>query len=136
MPPLSTSTTDSAYENASYYSSCNSDSSRNDSFRSHSVTGSSDCSVNGGNDGTRSCDYSGCEGNRSLDSAYNSGRNSPAPSRTPVCYATVTYFNVNDSEDSSSIRTEYTILELDNEFENDECTQNAINENIEIVSTL
>lgn len=82
------------------------------------------------------------DSNRS-DSAYNSARSSPAHTR--VCYATVTYFNVNDSEDSCSIRTEYTVLDdADTEKNVDEDddeteverTQNMINESIELVSTL
>lgn len=54
---------------------------------------------------------------------------------------------MNDSEDSSSIRTEYTLLddteadrlaELDDmeHLDEDERTQNMINESIELVSTL
>lgn len=71
------------------------------------------------------------------DSAYDSARSSPANQRTPVCYATVTYFNVNDSEDSSSIRTEFTLLDCDaDEKDEDENTQNIINESIELVSSL
>lgn len=71
------------------------------------------------------------------DSAYESARSSPA--RAPVCYATVTYFNVNDSEDSSSIRTEYTLLDYeveDSDMEGTERAQNLINESLELVSTL
>ncbi|XP_041975725.1 uncharacterized protein LOC121730650 [Aricia agestis] len=63
------------------------------------------------------------------DSAYESDRGSPAR----VCY-TVTYFNVNDSEDSSSIHTEYTLLDYDADAEEE--TQNFINESIELVSSL
>lgn len=108
MPPLHIA---DSYENTSYYSSYNSyDSSRHDSI-----------------DGCIS------ETARS-DSAYNSARSSPAHTRA-VCYATVTYFNVNDSEDSSSIRTEFTLLEAEADAE-DEDTQNMINESIELVSTL
>ncbi|CAG9132475.1 unnamed protein product [Plutella xylostella] len=71
----------------------------------------------------------------SNDSAYDSARSSPAPA--PVCYATVTYFNVNDSEDSSSVRTEYTLLEYEeDERREDERAQNLINESLELVSTL
>ncbi|XP_028027860.1 uncharacterized protein LOC114241257 [Bombyx mandarina] len=67
------------------------------------------------------------------DSAYDSARSSPAR----VCHATVTYFNVNDSEDSSSVRTEYTLLDdADRDLEQDESTQNIINESLELVSTL
>ncbi|OWR44212.1 hypothetical protein KGM_210616 [Danaus plexippus plexippus] len=84
-------------------------------------------------------------GNESMnDSAYDSTRSSPA--HRPVCYATVTYFNVNDSEDSSSIHTEYTLLDpeldpdhdLDQDLELDgnEQRQNIINESLELVSTL
>lgn len=103
-------------ENESYYSSYNSfNSSQVESFESY-----------------------GTESNRS-DSAYDSARSSPARAR--VCYATVTYFNVNDSEDSSSILTEYTLLddnETDRDLEEDEVerTQNMINESIELVNTL
>ncbi|CAG9796832.1 unnamed protein product [Diatraea saccharalis] len=100
-------------DSASYHSGYNSYSSRNESENDSNF------------DGARS------------DSAYDSARSSPSQQRAPVCYATVTYFNVNDSEDSSSIRTEYTLLdyEVDAEHE-DELTQNMINENIELVSTL
>lgn len=71
------------------------------------------------------------------DSAYDSARSSPSHYRAPVCYATVTYFNVNDSEDSSSIRTEYTLLDYDVDADHeDELAQNMINESIELVSTL
>ncbi|KAL4713852.1 hypothetical protein ACJJTC_015506 [Scirpophaga incertulas] len=104
-------------ENNSYYSSFNSFSSRNESVDSN------------------------FEGRS--DSAYDSARSSPSRQRAPVCYATVTYFNVNDSEDSSSIRTEYTLLDYEAEHEltaepeqEDERTQNLINESIELVSTL
>ncbi|CAH3968900.1 unnamed protein product [Pieris brassicae] len=62
------------------------------------------------------------------DSAYDSTRSSPAQTR-PAYYATVTYLNVNDSEDSSSIHTEYTML--DYEDTEDEDAQNMINESIE-----
>ncbi|XP_038207834.1 uncharacterized protein LOC119829420 [Zerene cesonia] len=68
------------------------------------------------------------------DSAYDSIQNSPVQTR-PVMYATPTYLNVNDSEDSSSIHTEYTLLDYDLDSE-DESTQNMINESIELVSTL
>ncbi|XP_075989564.1 uncharacterized protein LOC142985314 [Anticarsia gemmatalis] len=115
LPPLNINDT---YENNSYYDSYNSyNSSRIDSLESYGTN----------------------ESNRS-DSAYDSARSSPANAR--VCYATVTYFNVNDSEDSSSIRTEYTLLDdaeaeqdLD-DLDEDERTQNMINESIELVSTL
>lgn len=85
-------------------------------------------------------------GSNRSDSAYDSARSSPEHAR--VCYATVTYFNVNDSEDSSSIRTEYTLLDdaeadrladledMERHMEEDERTQNLINESIELVSTL
>lgn len=109
MPPLHISS--DSYENNSYYSSYNSyDSSRHESFDG--------CN----SDATRS------------DSAYNSARSSPAHVRS-VCYATVTYFNVNDSEDSSSIRTEFTLLD-EGDNDEDEKAQNLINESIELVSTL
>ncbi|XP_022126099.1 uncharacterized protein LOC111000820 [Pieris rapae] len=62
------------------------------------------------------------------DSAYDSMRSSPAQTR-PAYYATATYLNVNDSEDSSSIHTEYTML--DYEDTEDEDAQNMINESIE-----
>ncbi|XP_028173930.1 uncharacterized protein LOC135074751 [Ostrinia nubilalis] len=111
LPPLSLA--QESFENTSYYSSYNSYSSRNESEDSNF-------------DGARS------------DSAYDSARSSPSNHRAPVCYATVTYFNVNDSEDSSSIRTEYTLLdyEADDDEPEDERTQNMINESIELVSTL
>lgn len=111
MPPMPIE----AQESESYYSSYNSfNSSRVDSFESYGTNNS----------------------NRS-DSAYDSARSSPARAR--VCYATVTYFNVNDSEDSSSILTEYTLLddtEMDRDLEEDEVerTQNMINESLELVS--
>ncbi|XP_013175999.1 PREDICTED: uncharacterized protein LOC106124087 [Papilio xuthus] len=108
MPPLHLN--NESYENTSYYNSYNSYSSHNNSLQSYS------------NDSGRS------------DSAYESTRSSPAHTR-PVCYATVTYFNVNDSEDSSSIHTEYTTLDYDPDAE-DESKQNEINESIELVSTL
>ncbi|XP_063617116.1 uncharacterized protein LOC134790211 [Cydia splendana] len=112
LPPLHI-----ASESIDGYSSCNSyDSSRNESLRSY------ECGYN--------CARS--------DSAYESARSSPA--RAPVCYATVTYFNVNDSEDSSSIRTEYTLLDYDLEDREmdgtEERAQNFINESLELVSTL
>jgi hypothetical protein len=112
LPPLRIA--QDAYESNSYYSSYNSFSSRNESENDSNF------------DGTRS------------DSAYDSARSSPSHHRAPVCYATVTYFNVNDSEDSSSIRTEYTLLDYEAEPEtlDDERTQNMINESIELVSTL
>ncbi|XP_026738317.1 uncharacterized protein LOC113501384 [Trichoplusia ni] len=128
LPPLHIA---DAYENTSYYSSYNSyNSSRIDSLESYGT--------NESNSGRS-------------DSAYDSARSSPEHNR--VCYATVTYFNVNDSEDSSSIRTEYTLLddaeadrlqELDDladladsgRADEDERTQNMINESIELVSTL
>ncbi|CAH0592096.1 unnamed protein product [Chrysodeixis includens] len=132
LPPLHIA---DAYENTSYYSSYNSyNSSRIDSLESYGT--------NESNSGRS-------------DSAYDSARSSPEHGR--VCYATVTYFNVNDSEDSSSIRTEYTLLddaeadrlhELDDladladladtpaRADEDERTQNMINESIELVSTL
>ncbi|KAJ0182832.1 hypothetical protein K1T71_002201 [Dendrolimus kikuchii] len=109
LPPLHIACNES-YENTSFHSDYNSYNSRIDSLESYGTN----------------------ESNRS-DSAYDSARSSPAHAR--VCYATVTYFNVNDSEDSSSIRTEYTILD-DGEMEDDERTQNMINESIELVSTL
>ncbi|XP_045493380.1 uncharacterized protein LOC123692651 [Colias croceus] len=68
------------------------------------------------------------------DSAYDSIQNSPVQTR-PVMYTTPTYLNVNDSEDSSSIHTEYTLLDYDLDSE-DESTQNMINESIELVTTL
>ncbi|KAJ2940759.1 hypothetical protein O0L34_g14870 [Tuta absoluta] len=111
MPPLHISDT---FENNSYNSSYSYDSSKTGSF-------------------------DGCQSDtaRSNDSAYDSARSSPAHPRA-VCYATVTYFNVNDSEDSSSIRTEYTLLDADAvmEEDEDERAQNLINESIELVSTL
>ncbi|RVE54509.1 hypothetical protein evm_000994 [Chilo suppressalis] len=101
-------------DSGSYHSGYNSYSSRNESENDSNF------------DGARS------------DSAYDSARSSPSHQRAPVCYATVTYFNVNDSEDSSSIRTEYTLLdyELEAAEQEDELAQNMINENIELVSTL
>lgn len=119
LPPLHLNET---YENNSYYSSYNSyNSSRIDSLESYGTNESN-------------------SGSARSDSAYDSARSSPAHAR--VCYATVTYFNVNDSEDSSSIRTEYTLLDdaeaeqdLD-DLDEDERTQNMINESIELVSTL
>ncbi|KAG6445976.1 uncharacterized protein LOC115440801 [Manduca sexta] len=119
LPPLHLAANDS-YENASFYSGYNSyNSSRVNSLESYRTNESS----------ARS------------DSAYDSARSSPAHTR--VCYATVTYFNVNDSEDSSSIRTEYTLLDDaeaerigDVDEDEDERTQNMINESIELVSTL
>ncbi|CAK1601547.1 unnamed protein product [Parnassius mnemosyne] len=111
LPPLHLA--NESYENASYYSSYNSYSSHNNSLQSYTES----------NDGGRS------------DSAYESTRSSPAHTR-PVCYATVTYFNVNDSEDSSSIHTEYTMLDYDPDADEDESAQNIINESIELVSTL
>ncbi|XP_050347362.1 uncharacterized protein LOC126771502 [Nymphalis io] len=113
MPPLHIA--NESYENTSYYSSFNSYDSHNDSLQSYNNS---------------TCDSSG----RS-DSAYDSTRSSPAHSR-PVCYATVTYFNVNDSEDSSSIHTEYTLLDYDPDADEDEKAQNMINESLELVSTL
>ncbi|XP_072947939.1 uncharacterized protein [Epargyreus clarus] len=111
LPPLRIS--NESYENASYYSSYNSyDGSHNDSLKSYT---DSNCARS--------------------DSAYDSTRSSPAHQR-PVCYATVTYFNVNDSEDSCSIHTEYTLLDYDPDAEEDEKAQNLINESIELVSTL
>ncbi|KAJ8736704.1 hypothetical protein PYW08_007360 [Mythimna loreyi] len=123
LPPLHIN---ESFENTSYYNSYNSyNSSRIDSLESYGTNESNSGS-------TRS------------DSAYDSARSSPEHAR--VCYATVTYFNVNDSEDSSSIRTEYTLLDdteadrmadLDDEhMDEDERTQNMINESIELVSTL
>ncbi|XP_047025782.1 uncharacterized protein LOC110381700 [Helicoverpa armigera] len=126
MPPLHISSNES-YENNSYYSSYNSyNSSRIDSLESYGTNESN-------------------SGSARSDSAYDSARSSPEHAR--VCYATVTYFNVNDSEDSSSIRTEYTLLDdaeadrmndLDEmeHVDEDERTQNMINESIELVSTL
>lgn len=116
MPPLRIA--NDTYESNSYNSSYNSYSSRNESLDNYNDSNF---------DGARS------------DSAYDSARSSPANQRAPVCYATVTYFNVNDSEDSSSIRTEFTLLEceVDGESEDeDERTQNIINESIELVSSL
>ena len=84
------------------------------------------------NESLQSYNNSICSGRS--DSAYDSTRSSPSRSR-PVCYATVTYFNVNDSEDSSSIHTEYTLLDFDPDAE-DEKAQNMINESLELVSTL
>lgn len=123
LPPLHIASNE-CYENTSYYSSYNSyNSSRIDSLESYGT--------NESNSGRS-------------DSAYDSARSSPEHAR--VCYATVTYFNVNDSEDSSSIRTEYTLLDdaeadrddLDDidDMDEDERTQNMINESIELVSTL
>lgn len=114
MPPLAVP---DACENTSYNSYNSYTSSRVDSLESYGTNDSS---------------------NRS-DSAYDSARSSPAQAR--VCYATVTYFNVNDSEDSSSILTEYTLLddqEMDRDLDMDEIerTQNMINESLELVSTL
>ncbi|CAK1544350.1 unnamed protein product [Leptosia nina] len=68
------------------------------------------------------------------DSAYDSTRSSPAQTR-PMYYATVTYLNVNDSEDSSSIHTECTLLDYE-DTEEDEKAQNIINESIEFIGTL
>ncbi|XP_013188520.2 uncharacterized protein LOC106133362 [Amyelois transitella] len=111
LPPLRAASS----ENNSNYSSYNSYSSRNDSIETYDRNF----------DGARS------------DSAYDSARSSPANQRAPVCYATVTYFNVNDSEDSSSIRTEFTLLDCEaDERDEDENTQNIINESIELVSSL
>lgn len=107
LPPIHFNESDT-----SYYSSYNSYSSRDESI----------------------CNETNSDVAR-LDSAYNSARSSPAHSRA-VCYATVTYFNVNDSEDSSSIRTEFTILEGETEAEEDERAQNMINESLELVSSL
>lgn len=119
LPPLHINDT---FENNSYYNSYNSyNSSRIDSLESYGTNESN-------------------SGSGRSDSAYDSERSSPSDAR--ACYATVTYFNVNDSEDSSSIRTEYTLLddaeaEQDLEdLEEDERTQNMINESIELVSTL
>ncbi|KAM3960904.1 uncharacterized protein ACR2FA_005045 [Aphomia sociella] len=119
LPPLRIANNDS-YENTSYYSSYDSYSSRNESLENYNDSNF---------DGARS------------DSAYDSARSSPAHARAPVCYATVTYFNVNDSEDSSSIRTEFTLLDYEvetekDDYRDDEGTQNIINENIELVSSL
>ncbi|XP_049876486.1 uncharacterized protein LOC126374065 [Pectinophora gossypiella] len=112
MPPLQIA--NESFENNSYNSSYSYDSSRNNSI-------------------------DGCHSDAARsDSAYNSARSSPAHARS-VCYATVTYFNVNDSEDSSSIRTEFTLLDADADIddeEEDERAQNLINESIELVSTL
>lgn len=117
LPPLHINDT---YENNSYNSSYN-------SYNSSRVHSLESYGTNESNSGRS-------------DSAYNSARSSPSDAR--VCYATVTYFNVNDSEDSSSIRTEYTLLDdaeaeqdLD-DLDEDERTQNMINESIELVSTL
>ncbi|XP_059054903.1 uncharacterized protein LOC131848924 [Achroia grisella] len=119
LPPLRLAS--DSYETTSYNNSFNSYGSRNESIDNYNDSNF---------DGTRS------------DSAYDSARSSPAAHvRAPVCYATVTYFNVNDSEDSSSIRTEFTLLDYEGETErdgdsDDERTQNIINENIELVSSL
>ena len=124
LPPLHIN---ESFENTSYYNSYNSyNSSRIDSLESYGTNESN-------------------SGSARSDSAYDSARSSPEHAR--VCYATVTYFNVNDSEDSSSIRTEYTLLDdaeadrmadLDEmeHMDEDERTQNLINESIELVSTL
>lgn len=89
---------------------------------------SSNCSgyhsYGGSHGSVRSCELT--------DSAYDSARCSPR-GRPPV-YATV-YFNV-DSEDSSSVRTEYTLLEYDDDKASDERAQNLINESLELVSSL
>ncbi|CAH2103034.1 unnamed protein product [Euphydryas editha] len=111
LPPLNLA--NESHEN-SYYSSYNSYDSHNDSLRSYNNS---------------------CESSARSDSAYDSTRSSPARTR-PVCYATVTYFNVNDSEDSSSIHTEYTLLDYDPDADEDEKAQNIINESLELVSTL
>ncbi|XP_068626389.1 uncharacterized protein [Battus philenor] len=110
LPPIHIA--NESYENASCYSGYNSYSSHNASLQS----------------------YAGSEDGGRADSAYESTRSSPAHAR-PVCYATVTYFNVNDSDDSCSVRTECTTLDLDPDAE-DERAQNFINEGIELVSTL
>lgn len=111
MPPVHIA--NESYDNT-YYNTYNSYDSHNDSLKSY-------------NDSI-------CNSSGRSDSAYESTRSSPSHSR-PVCYATVTYFNVNDSEDSSSIHTEYTMLDYDPDVE-DEKAQNMINESIELVSTL
>ncbi|CAH2049828.1 unnamed protein product, partial [Iphiclides podalirius] len=110
LPPLHVA--NESYENASCYSGYDSSSSHHNSLQSYA--GSNDCARS--------------------DSAYESTRSSP--SHRPVCYATVTYFNVNDSDDSCSIHTEYTTLDYDPNAEEDERAQNVINESIELVSTL
>nr|XP_034831502.1 uncharacterized protein LOC117988458 [Maniola hyperantus] len=63
------------------------------------------------------------------DSAYGSSRGSP---HRAVYYAAVTYCTAHDSEDSSSIHTEYTLLDVDPTAE-DEHAQNVLNESREIV---
>ncbi|CAH2207991.1 jg5001, partial [Pararge aegeria aegeria] len=82
--------------------------------------------------------YDSCSRNGSLqshhsqssrwDSAYGSHRSSP---QRALCYAAVTYCTALDSEDSSSIHTEYTLLDADHA--EDEHSQNVLNETRETV---
>ncbi|GBP38151.1 hypothetical protein EVAR_80436_1 [Eumeta japonica] len=117
-----------AYENASYDSR---DSSSGSLERY--ATRSSDSGFDGSGTADSGCRGSGY-GSGCSDSAYDSVHSSPARPR-PVRIATVSYFNVNDSEDSSSVRTECTLLEYEHE-ELDAGAQNALNESLELVSSL
>lgn len=76
------------------------------------------------NDSLQSCSNS--QSSR-WDSAYGSHRSSPQ--RT--VYAAVTYCSAHDSDDSSSIHTEYTLLDAD--AAEDEHTQNVLNESREMI---
>ncbi|XP_023943745.1 uncharacterized protein LOC112049914 [Bicyclus anynana] len=101
LPPIRVN---EAFENnESYYSSYDSCDSQNDSLQSYS------------NQSSR------------WDSAYGSHRSSP---QRTVCYAAVTYCSALDSDDSSSIHTEYTLLDAEPDNEH---AQNILNESREIV---